>query len=61
MSVGTYTYSVWIYFCYVKNLSAGNKDLVEFGRGDGLIEKDGAAQLDKAPKEDLQISDIERH
>ena len=62
LSVGTYTYGVWIYFCYVKHLSAGNKDLVEFGRGDGLIEKDGAVtQLDKAPKEDIQISDIERH
>jgi hypothetical protein len=68
ITFGIYGYSAWINYCFSKHLSAGNKDLVEFGRGDGLISREqgpgvtSSAHIESpnVAKVDYQISDIEK-
>ena len=42
LSIGVNGYSAWIDYCYAKHLGLGNKEIVESGRGEGLIGKEMA-------------------
>jgi uncharacterized membrane protein YqjE len=40
--IGVNAYSAWIDYCYAKHLALGNREVVESGRGEGLIAKEMA-------------------
>lgn len=58
-------YTAWVDYCFVKHLTAGHLDLVETGRGEGLISKEqGPGEVgpvvkeEKMPHADLSKNDF---
>jgi len=64
--LGIYAYSAWIDYCYTKHLGAGDRDLVESGRVEGLISKEQGPGVMTGPtdattiRHDVNIPDMER-